>query len=137
GYPIEQARLADVGCTENRDGNTGPQPLTTSVIREMMPHLAGQLRCLLPHPVLEIGRQFILWKIERGLDAGQDLHQSITPALDHSPERALHLAQRLPALRLALRGDEIGEPLDLAQIEPTLIEGAPRKLSWLGKPQAR
>ena len=47
-------------------------------------------------------------------------------------ELALHLPQRLLALRLRLGCDQIGEPLDRGEIEPSVLERAASELTGLG-----
>ena len=58
-----------------------------------------------------------------------------------SPRRAcrsdaFRLRQRLTPLRLGLGIDEIGEALDLGEIELAVLEGAARELAGLGEPHA-
>ena len=52
-------------------------------------------------------------------------------------QRAAGDLLRLPALRLGLRVNQIGEALDLGQIHLAVQERAPGEFAGLGRPQAR
>ena len=61
---------------------------------------------------------------------------SRAPAFVELPQRAFRLRQRLTPLRLGLGIDQIGEALDLGEIELAVLERAPRELAGLGEPHA-
>ena len=53
-----------------------------------------------------------------------------------SPSRPLSCAERLPALRLGLGADQVGQALDRGQIELAVLERAAGELARLRRPQA-
>ena len=76
-------------------------------------------------------------KVDRGLDLRQRLDRARAPGLGAVAEQAAHLLERLPALRLGLGADQVGERLDLGEVELAVLEGAARELAGLRHPQAR
>ena len=76
---------------------------------------------------------------EKSIRASTSASASISrapPGLGAIAEQALELAIGLPALRLGLGADQIGQALDRGEIEPAVLEGAARELAGLGRPQA-
>ena len=61
----------------------------------------------------------------------------VPPGLGAIAEQAAHLLERLPALRLGLGADQVGQRLDLGEIELAVLEGAAGELARLRQPQAR
>ena len=72
----------------------------------------------------------------RGLDLRQRLDRARAPGLGAVAEQAAHLLERLPALRLGLGADQVGERLDLGEVELAVLEGAAGELAGLRQPQA-
>ena len=70
------------------------------------------------------------------LDQRQRLDQPRPPGLGALAEQALELAIGLPALRLGLGADQIGQALDRGEIEPAVLERAAGELAGLGRPAA-
>jgi hypothetical protein len=52
-------------------------------------------------------------------------------------ERATDLAEGLPALRLGLGVDQVGDALGLGQVQLAVLEGAARELARFGQAQAQ
>lgn len=63
-------------------------------------------------------------------EAVEDLR---APALEARAREPAHLRERLPALRVRVGREEIGEALDLRQVHPPVPKRAPRELAALGE----
>ena len=85
----------------------------------------------------EVLRHVLVGKIDARLDQRQRLDQPAAPGIRPAAERAGKLPHRLRALRLGLGEHQIGEALDGGEIEPPVLERAPRELARLRGPQAR
>ena len=135
---IEQRRLAGIG----RPGDHHPQALAQALAArgagKRRVDLVGQRPSERERAVDEILRHVaFVGKIDRGLDLRQRLDRARAPGLGAIAEQAAHLLQRLPPLRLGVGADQVGERLDLGEVELAVLEGAAGELAGLRHPQAR
>ena len=65
------------------------------------------------------------------LDQRQCLDQPRAPGLGAVAEQAVQLPKRLPALRLGLGADQVGQALDRGEVELAVLEGAAGELARL------
>ncbi len=79
----------------------------------------------------------LVGKVDPRLDQRQRSDQLLAPALRLPAEHAGELPHRLRALRLGLGRHEVREALDGGQVEPTVLERAPRELARLRGTKAR
>ena len=76
-------------------------------------------------------------EVDGGFDLRQRLDRARAPGFGAVAEQAAHLLERLPALRLGLGVDQVGQRLDLGEVELAVLEGAPGELARLRQPQPR
>ncbi len=77
----------------------------------------------------------LVGEVDGGLDLRQRFDGLGPPGLGAVAEQAAHLLERLPALRLGLGADQVGERLDLGEVELAVLEGAAGELARLRQPQ--
>ena len=124
GQAIEQAGLAGVGPARQHHGEPVAQQPT-------LPGGGGHRVEVTAHGGQALGElrvgekiDFLLRKIDGGLDIGAQLDQRIGEALHHAGELALQRAHG-GARRLARAGiDEIGDGFGLRQIDLVVVKGA-------------
>ena len=98
GESIEKTRLADVGRPENDDTETFAQPFAAASVIEVgtnVPFEGGHLR---PVVIEESRRQFLVGKVDHGLEAGHGVHKALTPPVIKSRMHPLELVESLMAL---------------------------------------
>ena len=79
----------------------------------------------------------LVGKIQLRLDQRTGADQPVAPRLIEIAQRPAGLPHRLTALHLGLGGDQIGETLDLGQIEAPVEEGPAREFARLGRAKSR
>ena len=78
----------------------------------------------------------LVGEIDPGLDQRQRLDQLLPPGLGTIAEQSLQLPHRLPALRLRVGIDQIGQPFDCGQVELAVLEGAAGEFPRLRRPHS-
>ena len=133
---VEQGRFARVGGADDGDLDPVTQPLASVAVVEMGGDLADQRRNPGLHRPEGAAGAIFLGEIDLGLGMGLDPHQTGTPILVERAQPAFHLTQRLATLGFGLGVDQVGQALDLGQVEFAVIEGAAGEFAGLRRPQA-
>jgi len=85
--------------------------------------------------MLNLQRQILVGKVDRGFEMGQKPGEPSAPAVIEVTEFARELTLRLVALGFGLGGDEVGDRLGPQQIELAVEKGAAGEFTRLGQPQ--
>jgi hypothetical protein len=75
-------------------------------------------------------------EVNSNLDIRKRRDKCPAPLRGSTRHDSIHQAESLPTLRLGFRRDEIGETLDLREIETTVLHRATRELTGIGGPEA-
>ena len=137
GYRIDKAGLSGVRRAEDDDLGAVAEPLAAPVGKMVNDFFFERPRRVSQAwTAHRAGHVVLVGKIELRLDQRPGADEPLAPAVVELPERAVGLPQRLPALRLGLGEDEVGEPLDLGQVHALVGERAARELAGLGRAEA-
>ena len=138
GEPVDQARLARVRRSEDRDRQAGAQLLAPMTVRQMRRHFGRQPRDLRPDAREQVlGQVLFGGEVDLGLEPGERPEQDLPPRPVEPPQSAVQLLQGLARLSAGLGIDQVGQALDRGQIEPAVQERAAGELAGLGRPQTR
>ena len=131
--PIDEARFSGVRRPQDRDRQAVAQPLAPTAIGKTgielgakRPQLRRQLRD-------QPAGQALVGKIDLGLGPRPRAQDAQPPRLAARAQAASELPHRLARLALGLRGDQIGERLDLIEGELAAVEGTARELARAGE----
>ena len=135
---VEEGRLAGVRRPRDRHRHAVAEPGATGVARELIVYEfpdAADEPADLGHE--SAGETALLGEIDGAFGERQRRQEVVAQGPDPTPERPIELAQGLPALRLGLGVDQVGQTLDGAEIHLAIDEGAARELASLGRPASR
>ena len=137
GKGVDEAGLAGIDGPDHHHLGAVAQPLAAPAIVEM----PGDVRRNGLHVVPGTGRYLfrhivLVGEVQFRFHHGARPDQPRSPRIERPAQRPGGLAHRLAPLRLGLGMDQIGEPLDLGEVEPTGCKGAARELAGVGGPQA-
>ena len=133
---VQQARFPRVGGAKDGDREPIAQPLPQMPVgKRVLDFLAerGEDR---PDPLLEIAGQIFVGEIDRRLQESERPRQPGRPVPDPPGKTPIQLLERLTPLGRRLRRDQVGESLDLGQVQAAIVEGAARKLPRLRQSQS-
>ncbi len=132
---FRKTRLAGIGRAGDHDAHAVPQALASALQR-----LVNLFQQFVNNPARLQRRAdpdiALVGEVEFGLDQRLGAEQAPPPRLVAGAGHPLRLKQGLLALAARLGIDEIGEALDLTEIELAVLERAPGELARLGKPRA-
>ena len=137
GERVDQARLAHVGRAEHGDRDPVPEPLAAPRVREMARDLAGERGDGAGDLRLGLRRQVLVGEVDHRLEMGERADQVPAPPVIERRQRAARLAHRLAALGLGLGVDQVGDRLDLREVELAGEEGAAGEVARPGGGEAR
>ena len=137
GQRVHQRRLSGIGRAGEHDG----EPLAEfgdadAAVERRADALARFVDAGLELAVGEIVGVFDVGEIEQSVDGGGGLQEAFPDRVGLAAQRAAGDPHRLAALRRSLGVDEVGETLDLGQIELAVLEGAEREFAGLGGAEA-
>ena len=93
--------------------------------------------CFGPRQIERLGADIgLIGEVDRCLDQSGNLNQVRPPAVVKLRQRPARLTERLAALSLGFRVNEVGQPLDLRQIDLAVLERAAGEFTGLRRPAA-
>ena len=134
---VEQAGLAHVRGADNDDLKPFANQPASASAREERARLVEQLLDCLGDVARCEEVIALVWKIDRGLEARDEIEQRGIDVANRARQRAVELIERRSRLERSRRVDQVADRFGLHQIDPAIEKCAERELARLGQPCAR
>ena len=135
GKRVEQAGLTGVRFARDHYPETFAQTLASIVLSEVGGNLPVHFKYGVLQLVHQIGRQFLIGKINISFQIGKNFHQLFPPAVIKVFQPAFHLPQRIFLLFAGFRVNQIRQAFSFGQIHFAVIKRAFGKFARFGQPK--